>query len=70
LELLGMIYLLWSCFHSFVIKANPDQEDFKGGIYEILLWGENPGVAIGMSIIALVLMIPLSALALWGMLLW
>lgn len=53
-----------------MIKANPDQEDFKGGIYEILLWGENPGVAIGMSIIALVLMIPLSALALWGMLLW
>jgi hypothetical protein len=65
-EILGIMYLLWSVFHSFVLYENPDAEEFDGGVYEILLWRENPGQAVFMSLGILLLVIPLATLALWG----
>jgi tryptophan-rich sensory protein len=64
-EILGVLYVLWSVFHSFVLYENPDTQDFEGGIYEVLLWLDNHGQALWASLGMLLLVVPLATLVLW-----
>ena len=62
---LGVLYLLWTMFHSFVLFENPDNPDYNGGVYADSTWRDGFIIPTVLSIGIIFVLGPFSFMILW-----